>query len=157
MVGEGGTVVQRGGVGVLVNNLHSQSPLAGPPLEESEDTTLVGLFFPLFFKNRKAIVLNEASTSIGELMACMRRSVWTVNLPALHQYDKQWCGVEEKAGKSSDGAFELEKEVSINTITSYSVTAPVTFSLQLLIPLPACKICQQTPYVIGIMLYVAIP
>lgn len=29
VVDEGGTVVQRGGVGVLVNNLHSQIPLAG--------------------------------------------------------------------------------------------------------------------------------
>lgn len=34
LVGEGGAVVQRGGVGVLVNNLPSQSPLASPPLKE---------------------------------------------------------------------------------------------------------------------------
>lgn len=69
--GEGGTVVQKGGVGVLVNNLHNQSPLTGPPLKELEDTTLVGPFPPFFFINRNVIVLNEASTS-AELMACMR-------------------------------------------------------------------------------------
>lgn len=83
MVAAGGTVVEKGGVGVLVNNLHCQIALAGPPFKELENTTLAFLFF----KNRNAIVLNEASTSIGELIACMRRSVWTVNLPALHQHD----------------------------------------------------------------------
>lgn len=71
VLGEGGTVVQKGGVAVLVNNLHNQSPLTGRNIKESEDTTLVGPFPPFFFINRKAIVLNEASTS-AELMACMR-------------------------------------------------------------------------------------
>lgn len=52
-------------------------------------------------------MLNEASAAIGELMACMRWSAWTVNLPALHQYDKQGQGVAERAGKSVTGAFEL--------------------------------------------------
>lgn len=86
VVAAGGTVVEKGGVGVLVNNLHCQIALANPPFKELENTTLAFLFSP-FFKNRKAIVFNEASTSIGELIACMRRSVWTVNLPALHQHD----------------------------------------------------------------------
>lgn len=54
-----------------MNNLHNQSPLTGRNIKESEDTTLVGPFPPFFFINRKAIVLNEASTS-AELMACMR-------------------------------------------------------------------------------------
>lgn len=49
MVSEGGTAVQKGGAGVLVNNLHSQNPPAGPPLEELEDTTLAGLLFLQFF------------------------------------------------------------------------------------------------------------
>lgn len=106
MVSEGGTAVRKGGAGVLVNNLHSQNPPAGPPLEELEDTTLAGLLFlRFFFTNKKAIVPNEASNSIGELMACMRRSVWTVNLPVLYQYDKQRCGVAEKAGKSGHWGF----------------------------------------------------
>lgn len=51
-------------------------------------------------------MLNEALPSIGQLMACMRRSVGTVNLPALHQYDKQWCGMAVKAGQAVTGAFE---------------------------------------------------
>lgn len=55
VLGEGGTVVQKGGVGVLVNNLHSQIPQAGPPLQELEDTTLVGLFFPLFSKTGRLL------------------------------------------------------------------------------------------------------
>lgn len=47
VVGEGGTVVQKGGADVLVNNVDMQSPLTGPPPEGSEDTTVVGLT-PLF-------------------------------------------------------------------------------------------------------------
>lgn len=49
VVSEGGTAVRKGGAGVLVNNLHSQDPPAGPPLEELEDTTLAGLLFLRFF------------------------------------------------------------------------------------------------------------
>ncbi len=52
-------------------------------------------------------MLNEASTAIGELMACMRQSVWPVNLLALHQYDKQWRGVADEAEKAVTRAFEL--------------------------------------------------
>lgn len=66
-MGEGRTVIQKeGGVGVLVNNLHSLFPPAGPPLEELDNATLVGLScFPLFSpKTRKAVVLNEASSFI---------------------------------------------------------------------------------------------
>lgn len=81
--------------------MYFQIPLTGPSPELLQDTTLVGpppthTHTPFFIKNRKAIVLNEASTSTGELMACM--SVWTVNLPALHQHDKQWCYIETKKG-----------------------------------------------------------
>lgn len=85
-----------------MNNLHSS---AGSPLELLEDATLAELFPPFFIKNREAIVLNEASTSTGELMACMRQSVWTVNLPALHQHDKQWCGIggKKEGGGSHSG------------------------------------------------------
>lgn len=50
MLGEGETVVQKGGVGVLVNNHCSRSHLAGPRLEELEDTSLDGLFFHCFQK-----------------------------------------------------------------------------------------------------------
>lgn len=48
VVSEGGTAVQKGGAGVLVNNLYSQDPPASPPLEEL-DTALAGLLFLLFF------------------------------------------------------------------------------------------------------------
>lgn len=76
-------------------------------------------------------------------MACMRQSVWTVNLPALHQYDKQWCGVAEKAGKAVTGALELFWWVqTLARIASLPIQPdpPVTFSLQQLVPHPACNI-----------------
>lgn len=40
-------------------------------------------------------MLNEASNPVGELMGCMRWSVWPVNLPALYQHDKQQHGMTE--------------------------------------------------------------
>lgn len=50
MVAAGGTVVEKGGVGVLVNNLHCQIALASPPFKELENTTLAFLLFPFFQK-----------------------------------------------------------------------------------------------------------
>lgn len=52
-------------------------------------------------------MLNEASTSTGELIARMRRSVWTVNPPALHQHDKQRCGQTEERQSQGEGGFQL--------------------------------------------------
>lgn len=51
-------------------------------------------------------MFNEASNAIGKLMACMSRSVWTVNLPALHQHDKQQCGMTEGTEKALTRPFE---------------------------------------------------
>lgn len=54
MASEGGTVVQKGGVGVLVNNLHSQIAPASPPLKELENTTLASPPF-IFSKTGKLL------------------------------------------------------------------------------------------------------
>lgn len=65
-------------------------------------------------------------------MACM--SVWTVNLPALHQHDKQWCYIETKKRRVAKSQWTLNCTAVVQTsekiasaFFSRSLQSSVTF------------------------------